>query len=269
MLELRLQWLKRPPKRATFYALRAALRSSGVKRVPALLILGHMRSGSSLLLHLLLTNPDIIACGERNSAYTSERDLDWLELEARLRRRAFFRRLRFAVDQINHDKFTPNEELLRSPRVRLIFLVREPIGSISSLINLTRTFYTGWPFTKAVDYYVQRLTALARLAEGAIRQGRAISMTHDDLIQNTSAELERMRKFLGLETGFSEFYKLHDFTGRRGDPSSNIRAGRIVRECALSLLDIPASEAERAWTAFRTYERSIIGSSNTPSPVET
>jgi hypothetical protein len=249
--------LKRAVRRAGFHALRVALRSSGVKPVPTLLILGHMRSGSSLLLHLLLTNPDIIACGERNSAYKSERDLDWLELETRLQRRAPFRRFRYVADQINHDKFTPNEALLRHPRVRLLFLVREPIGSISSVINLTRAFYEEWPAAKAVYYYAQRLTTLARLAERAIPRGNALFTTYDDLINNTSVELERMRKFLGLETGFSQTYNLHNFTGMRGDPSERIRAGRIVRNCAHSLLDIPASEAERAWNAFRIYEGSL------------
>jgi hypothetical protein len=221
-----------------------------------------MRSGSSLLLHLLLTNPGITACGERNSAYKSERDLDWLELEARLRRRAFFKPFRYVADQINHDKFTPNEEVLQHPRVRLLFLVREPIGSISSLINLTRNFYEEWPAAKVVDYYAQRLTTLARL--GALRSGYALSITYDALINNTSAELERIRKFLGLDTGFSETYKLHDFTGMRGDPSERIRAGRIMKSGSHPLLEIPPGETERAQIAYRSYNRSIASFSKTP-----
>ncbi|HUA89621.1 MAG TPA: sulfotransferase, partial [Steroidobacteraceae bacterium] len=42
---------------------------SGVPRPQALLVLGHMRSGSTLLLHLLMTHPQIAAVGERNAVY--------------------------------------------------------------------------------------------------------------------------------------------------------------------------------------------------------
>jgi hypothetical protein len=50
----------------------------------ALLLLGHMRSGSTLVLHLLLTNPQIAALGERNVRYALAADLARLALSARM-----------------------------------------------------------------------------------------------------------------------------------------------------------------------------------------
>jgi hypothetical protein len=205
----------------------------------------------------MLTNPRIIGCGERNSAYRSARDLDRLEIEARLRRRALFRSFRYAVDQINHDKFTPAEELLRWPRVRLIILVREPLASISSLIRLTRTHYEEWPVAKAVDYYTERVAMLTRLARAAAPSGQVLLLTYGELIENTAAMFDRLQSFLGLETGFSEQYALQDFTGTRGDPAEKISTGRIVRNDPTPMLEIPAMQADRAYAAYRAYEQSI------------
>jgi hypothetical protein len=258
MSEGKRQLLKRATRSGRFYALRAALRTSGVvKPVPAILILGHMRCGSSLLLHLLLTHPGIIGCGERNSAYRSARDLDRLEIEARLRHSALFRHFRYSVDQVNHDKFTPNEELLHSPRVRLIFLVREPVASISSIVQLTKKHYGEWSATKAVDYYIHRLNTLARLANATVPAGEALSLTYEELIADTPGAFERLQSFLNLPPGFSEQYRVQDFTGTRGDPSHKIRSGRIVRNHPAPQTEMPANEKDRALAAYRAYQQSL------------
>jgi hypothetical protein len=216
-----------------------------------------MRCGSSLLLHLLLTHPGIIGCGERNSAYRSARDLDRLEIEARLRHSALFRHFRYAADQINHDKFTPNEELLHSPRIRLIFLVREPVASISSIVQLTKKHYEEWSVAKAAEYYVQRLNTLARLARLTILNGEALSLTYEDLIADTPGVFERLQSFLNLPPRFSEQYRVQNFTGTRGDPSDNILAGRIVRNKPAPQMAIPPNEMDRIRAAYRGYEQSL------------
>src|SRR5881397_3756704 len=151
-------------KHLSFVIVRAAIRWLGVPPLPAVFIMGHMRSGSTLLLHILLTNPELIGCGERNALYRSSEDLDKLEIAARISQRAPFRRVRYAVDQINHDRLTPSLELLRDERVRCIFLMREPIATIQSIVNLTRTFYDPWTAQRAVDYYSERLQTLAHYA---------------------------------------------------------------------------------------------------------
>jgi len=89
---------------------RAAVHSFEARPPAAVFIMGHMRCGSTLLLHILLTNREMIGCGERNAAYCSHRDLDKLEIFARAAQRAPFRRFGYVVDQINHDQFTPNLE---------------------------------------------------------------------------------------------------------------------------------------------------------------
>jgi len=214
-----------------------------------------MRCGSTLLLHLLLTHRQIIGCGERTSAYRSVDDVDRLAFAARLSQGALFRRCRYVVDQIAHDQFTPNEALLRHPRVRCVFLVREPPEAISSIVNLTSTFYEGWTVEKATNYYIQRLNTLARQAAAMPGRGAALALTFRGLVEDTASILRRLQNFLALEAGFSEQYAIQKFTGSRGDPSENIRAGRIVRGRVTALVEIPAHELDRAWQAHASCQQ--------------
>src|SRR6478735_5024629 len=156
--------LKRGVMLASSSLAEAARSCVGVPRPEVVLVLGHMRSGSTLLLHILLSHPTIAGLGERNATYASSADLSRLVVATALARRQPFAPFRYVVDQINHSRFTPEFTVLNHPRVRLLFLVREPAGTIASLLELTRKHYEPWPLERAVDYYVERLTTLARYA---------------------------------------------------------------------------------------------------------
>ena len=60
-----------------------------------------MRSGSSLLLHVLMTSPEISGCGERNRIYRDDEDLAILAIKSNLAQREKYR-ASHSVDQINH-----------------------------------------------------------------------------------------------------------------------------------------------------------------------
>jgi hypothetical protein len=223
------------------------LEAIGIERASALLVLGHMRSGSTLLLHLLMTNPEISAMGERNATYASTNDLARLVIATRLARLRPFAHLRYVADQVNHNQFTPNHRVLEDPRVRLVFLLRQPHASLTSLLDLTRTYYhQPWSVARAVDYYVERLQTLAAFADRLDLDGRAAFLTYEDLTDQPGATLALLQAFLGLSAGFSQTYDTHRFTGKRGDPSANIGAGRIVRPRSLHGAPLPSSALERA-----------------------
>ena len=220
--------------------------------------MGHMRCGSTLLLHLLLTSPEVIGCGERNAVYRTDEGLDKLEVAARIGQRVPFRRALYAVDQINHDKFTPNVDLLRDGRVRCVFLIREPRASIESIVDLTRTYYDPWTTQRAVDYYSRRLETLGDLATSLGAELPALALTYDNLIADTSSSLRQLESFLKLDTELREEYRLQRFTGRRGDPSETIRAGRIVRDSTDEpVVVIPDHELDRAQNAYGACLASI------------
>jgi hypothetical protein len=216
----------------------------------AVLIMGHMRCGSTLLMHLLLTRPDLIGCGERNAPYRRKVDLDKLEIASRRHQHAILRRVRYAVDQVNHDHLTPDAGLLASDRVRCVFLVREPASSIRSLLELTRRYYEPWTESRAERYYTLRLESLARLA-GVLGRNRLVGMTYEKLVTDTGPALRRLEAYLGLESPLQESYPLQAFTGRRGDPMAKIRTGVIQRDRFDSAPGNPGPEFPQASTAFR------------------
>lgn len=247
-------------RQGAFITLRATLRALGVPEAQALLLLGHMRCGSTLLTHLLLMQPGIVGCGERNTPIRDARDLDRLELASRIRQRALLRHVRYAVDQINHDHLLPEPALLASPRVRCVFLIREPGPAIGSILELTRRFYEPLDPPRAAAYYISRLRSLARLAE-IIGQDRFVALTYDDLIIRTRTAFSRLESFLGLDMPLRENYRLQSFTGTRGDPGGKIRTGRIRRDGAAARPELPELLREDAAAAFRACSTALrIGS---------
>jgi hypothetical protein len=171
-----------------------------LSRVPMryLVVLGHMRSGSSLLHHLLVSHPELLGCGERNAEYCSAADLHRLTLAARYHRRAFLQPCRYMVDQINHNQFIPQADFLNNPQLWTIFLVREPAGAISSMVRVLGQYH-GTTFDDALNHYVGRLQRLAKYAQTVESSGRAALVVYDDLVDHTEETLAGLQVFLDLE----------------------------------------------------------------------
>jgi Sulfotransferase domain len=239
--------------RSAAMAAEAGLQAVGVPSPSALLLLGHMRSGSTLLLHLLMTNPEVSALGERGAVYTSRADLARLAIASRIARRSPFRRLRYVADQVNHNRLTPDNRLLQDPRVRILFLLRRPERTIASILELYRTHYRQvWSPSQAIDYYVERLGALMELGESLASPICTALIHYETLIDLPQQTLEALRLFLGLQQGFTQTYTTYPFTRKHGDPGPNIVAGRIIYGAPTTRVDLNGSELERA---IRAYDR--------------
>jgi hypothetical protein len=235
----------------TALAVEACLDAIGVHRPLALLLFGHMRSGSTLLLHLLMTNPEVSAVGERGVVYISEGDFARLAVATRIVRGPPFRRLRYVVDQVNHSQLTPDRSLFQNPRVRVLFILRRPEVSIASILVLYRTYYPEpWSPARAVDYYVERLEALTKFGESLPSPSIAALVPYELLTESPAETLEALRVFLGLSRGFSQSYETHSFTGRSGDPGPKIALGRIVRPERETDIPVSANDIKRANEAY-------------------
>jgi hypothetical protein len=198
-------------------------------------VLAHMRSGSTLLTHILLGNPAIAGIGERDATYGSASDLYVLGARGYWARRWPPRRYRFVVDQINHGRYIPDERLLAHPRLWCIVLVREPEPSITSMVHVFGERW-GWTLQKAVEYYRGRLDTLHRYT--GIRGARMLVMTYKQLTQASSTALAHVDEFLGLSTSLRSSYPTHEYTGIAGDPSGAVRAGAIAEPRQLARVPI-------------------------------
>jgi hypothetical protein len=227
-------------------------RASG-HRQRYLLALSQMRSGSTLLHHLLQTSPEIIGAGETLRSLRSPMDLRRLALHAHASTGSILPWRRYVADQINHTAALPDAALLENADVSVVFLVREPRGAIGSTIqHLGRNY--GWTLNHCIEYYCERTQSLCTLAEalGRTRPRHALALNYEALTSNTLSVLTAMHQHLGLTHALAPDYALHSYSGQRGDPSANIRAGTVLpANCHDELELTPAVEQQLR----RHYER--------------
>jgi hypothetical protein len=211
-------------------ASKRALRESAAAQHHYLLLLSHMRSYSSLLAHLLGSSPEIEGYGEAHVRYRHPWDL-W-----RLRRsiqRSTGRELRgrWMLDKILHNHIRPPDRLVDREFVRAVIFIREPEPSLQSMLALARVTPDGGPMRdpqRCCDYYVSRLH---RLREDGERLGSAaIYFDAEALVERPHALLSGLGDWLGLRQPLRTGYAVGVRSGECGfgDPSDNIRAGRIL-----------------------------------------
>lgn len=197
------------------------------------LVLGHMRSYSSLLCHILGSHAEIEGYAEMHLAYRHEMDL--LRLRARVARSLETPlRGRFVLDKVLHDDYLIARSIIGRQDVYSIVLVRKPAETVRSIIDLgARIPSVPW-YSDAdlvVDYYAKRLRTLVSLAE---RASRLLFVRAEDVVEEPGAALPAIELFLELRHPLSAEYATFPYTGATGwgDDSPAISTGRIIARTA-------------------------------------
>ena len=195
-----------------------------------LFILAHQRSGSTLLLHLLNANPDILGYGETRLPYKSKIDLDtlvgkvaWETSKTRITER-------YVMDKIVSNNLRLEQDFLKLDNVYFMFLIREPEKSIQSILK--SGFYPSWNEQDALKYYIERLFSLENYARNFSNKKRSLFFTYAQLIEHTEVVFKAVQQFLDLPSPLSEHYKVITPTSNRfvGDRSRNLKSGCIVKK---------------------------------------
>ncbi|MCX7155957.1 MAG: hypothetical protein NTW45_05890 [Rhodocyclales bacterium] len=188
-------------------------------------LIGHMRSFSTLLSHLVGTNPDVAGYFEAHQKYRSR--LDLVELADKIARAgAHSSNNRYLLDKILHP-LPIRDAVLQRGDLKLILMVREPQATIHSIVN-NRSGGIGSP-DQAAEYYALRLKQIREILDR--RRGRALFLEPEALIENSRATLARITDYLGLAVPLTENYEYFPMTGKAkfGDSSEWINHGTIVR----------------------------------------
>jgi len=221
-------------------------------RARFLFILAPMRSGTTLLQHILAEEPGFLTAGETHVSYRSPRDLRRL-LERVYAYQGWFGLTpprvveKCVTDDLIHDLGLP-----AWPRVQSLFLVREPRATVASLLALRDR---SWPFTESVEtaaaYYVARLGQMERLAASVPDRSRGFVLTYAELVERPEETLAALSRFLGLDHELRPDYRAQRWTGEatRGDLSETIRQGTIVRRESTPALALPDALAARLQAA--------------------
>lgn len=193
-----------------------------------LLVLSHMRSGSSLLSHILSTNPEIIGYGETHLSYESENDFKALMFRLYWLNREFKMSHTYIFDKVLHDQKFLNTDFLHSDNVYSIFLLREPQRTIPSILTIKPHLTE----EQATDYYIKRLSNLTEYAKLINRKDRSLLISYDQLIHTSDLVFQELQNFLSTKEGFSEKYDVLRTTGMRGigDSSERLKAGKIIKK---------------------------------------
>ncbi|MGH2413856.1 MAG: sulfotransferase family protein, partial [Microcystaceae cyanobacterium] len=192
-----------------------------------LFILSHMRSGSSLLTHILNSNPEIIGYGETHINYASEVDFKKLMFKVYWQLKNLAMNHQYILDKILHNHKFLDDNFLISEKVYIIFLLREPQKTLPSIIGIK----PHWSEEKALNYYLERLSMLEKYAKLINNKKHSLLVRYDQILNHSESVFEALRNWLETQTEFSEQYQVLKTTGMKGigDSSSNIKAGRIIR----------------------------------------
>jgi hypothetical protein len=220
-----------------------------------LFVLGHMRSYSSLLCHILGSHPQVDGYCETHIKYRTR--LDLLRLRARVvKLTGEPLRGRYILDKVLHN-YPLASSILRSPNTLGIVLVRRPQPTVQSIVNMG-LHYSDIPWHRDLDavarYYEERLAALVGLAE-ALR-GRALFIEAETLLACTADVLQRIGSLLELSEPLRPDYRRFAHTGEGGfgDPSEVIATGRVstrAREPRTPVI-LPNALVSRLETAYAT-----------------
>jgi len=195
-----------------------------------LFVVGHMRSYSSVLCHILGSHPEISGYAEAHQSYLGRNDLDRLARTVREQTgEATLKRI--VLDKVLHNHREIAPDILRRSDVRCLFLLRNAGDTIASILNMARTLEHTGDFSdpsRVVAYYAERLARIEEYVPYV--SGRALFVESERLLDDTTAELARLTHWLALAEPLAAEYRTFRHTGTpgHGDPSPHIRTGRIV-----------------------------------------
>jgi hypothetical protein len=216
-----------------------------------LFILGHMRSGSTLLSHILCSSEDVIGFGETHNNYRRRGDLAKLLMSVRNQTGQNPLEYRYVLDKIVGTQHTINRAVLRDRRTQYIFLVREPFATLGSIVEMRRQYRDDTAKELAAfafEHYTTRLAQLVDLATVVNDAQRCLLVTHRELLEETPTVFGALERFLNLRSALREDYKVTNTTGQPGigDPSPNIRLGKISRSLPQKQADLTPGQRVQA-----------------------
>lgn len=224
-----------------------------------LFLLSHMRSRSSLLAHIIGSNPQVRGYSELHQSYSNKRDL--LAMRAKI-----FLDLKrpldhcYLFDKVLHNTYGIADDIIETYEPRFILLLRKPEDTLSSIMRLGQLTQVRWYSDprRIADYYCARLAALNSYAEKLT--GKFFFIDSDDLIDYSYDVLANLSTWLGLEKPLSGDYSIFTRTGLSGsgDPSEKIKTGIIQRQADYNPMRLPLDCLQKSQAAYEKHRTHIL-----------
>ena len=223
---------------------------NAVCKVRHLFIFSHMRSRSSLLSHLLGSNPGICGYSELHQNYNGRGSLFALRGALSQEQKCSLEN-KYLLDKLLFSRQV-SDTIFELAKPRVILLLREPRDSIRSLLKMGRSTSIDWHRDpEAVSsYYNASMVWLQGYAERL--RGNYFFIESNSLIEKTQCVLGQLTKWLGLKEVLSENYNIFKNTGKAwyGDPSPNIRTGYVKKTSKHTDIGLPEAFLEQAELSY-------------------
>lgn len=210
-----------------------------------------MRSYSTLLSHVLGNNKDIDGYSELHYSYLNQLDGIKAKIQIMYTLGGGLSG-KYILDKLLHNENQISESFLQENTVKLIFLLRNPLDTYKSRINMLvkNTMQNKDP--KIIhNYYVSRLKMLIQQAKSL--NTSKIFIDSEQIKTNTDATLDKLSEFLELEDVLTSNYQLFKYSGNGtyGDSTDNIKK-RVISTNSNSYNDIiiPEKILEEANSAY-------------------
>lgn len=227
-------------------------------------LLSHMRAYSSLIGHIIGSNPAVCGYYEMHIGYHSWRSLIRQKL-------LYFQQddpkpgFLYMFDKILHNEHNVSRSVLNNRRAKTIFCLRRPQEAIPSILKLYQEVDPLHEFnfeSNVSSYYIQRLTTLAEIA--ASLETDFFYLDAESIKYDSNECLRSLGDWLQLEVPLSPNYKIQKNTAkeRLGDPSERLKAGRITDDRSeYQNFQQDAELLNRAFCKYNTVRKALIRAS--------
>jgi hypothetical protein len=222
-------------------------------------LLSHMRSYSSLLSHILGSHNEISGYSEMHLSYKNKSDLTVLRYRVYSMNNNNLDGT-YVFDKILHNHYISNE-LLNSKNIKNLFMLRAPEDTIKSISKMSSNLNNPVrlnSFDKIGNYYIERLKHLSELVKRTNRN--AVYLDAEKIVHNTDFVLGYLTDWLQLPTKLSSEYKTFSHTGKPGfgDPSDNIKQGKIIKNRETADVTIPEELLKKANEEYLKCRETMI-----------
>jgi len=184
-----------------------------------ILLLGHMRCGSTALSNILCSHPDINGYGECHVVHNSDSSPGALAVN-QIKHRAWSRKAGRIFDKVLHNRLDsdPSESFFSS---KAIFLIRDPNDAVPSILKLFERMEVDQYRTidEAAEYYADRMCHLGALWERFAPEDR-MALQYETLVSDPDGCLDQLSNLLELSPALENRYETNENSSRpgAGDP---------------------------------------------------
>ena len=223
-----------------------------------LFMVSHMRSRSSVLSHILGSNPEICGYKELHISYKGKLSLINMQIELKKDLKCRLRN-NYLFDKILHN-WPIADQILNKVQPKIIFLLREPEETIKSIINMgIKTGIDRYKVPEeATKHYCKRLQKMEQLSNRVSKGNLFIESI--DLVKNTEATLNKITEWLNLKVPLNSTYSTFNDTGvlGYGDPLENIKSGVLKATKSYPSIVVPKYLLQNAEDSYKKCKTTLL-----------